>query len=63
MGKLEERKDGFFVLDAVVGSVHIKKVFTESEKTIAEVAEEPKQGGFYLDIPDIVPGKDGSTKA
>lgn len=52
MGKLEEKSDGFFVLDANVGAVHITKVFQEVEKSIDEVSGEPMEDGFYLDIPD-----------
>lgn len=52
MGKLEEKSDGFFVLDTNVGAIHITKVFQEVEKPLDEVSSEPMEGGFYLDVPD-----------
>ncbi len=54
MGKLEERSDGYYVLENVkVGMMTIPpKVFQEVEKPLEEVSKQPKSDGFYLDIPD-----------
>ncbi len=54
MGKLEERSDGYYVLEGVkVGKFTMPaKVFQEADKPVEEVSKEPKSGGFYLDIPD-----------
>lgn len=53
MGKLEEMSDGNFILDTIVGEVHITKVFKESNTPLDNVSKEPKSDGFYLNIPDI----------
>lgn len=54
MGKLEERSDGYYVLEGVkVGIINIPpKVFQEVTKPLEEVSKQPKSDGFYLDIPD-----------
>lgn len=54
MGKLEERSDGYYVLEDVkVGIITIPpKVFQEVDKPLEDVSKEPKSDGFYLDIPD-----------
>lgn len=54
MGKLEERSDGYYVLEGVkVGVVNIPtKVFQEVEKPLEGISKELKPDGFYLDIPD-----------
>lgn len=54
MGKLEERSDGYYVLEGVkVGKFTMPaKIFQEADKPAEEVSKEPKSGGFYLDIPD-----------
>lgn len=53
MGKLEEMSDGNYILDTIVGEVHITKVFKESDIPLDNVSKEPKSDGFYLNIPDI----------
>lgn len=54
MGKLEERSDGYYVLENVkVGMITIPtKVFQEVEKSSEEVSKLRRSDGFYLDIPD-----------
>lgn len=55
MGKLEERKDGYFFLENVkIGVVTIPtKVFKEIKNIpLEQISTEPKDNGFYLDIPD-----------
>lgn len=54
MGKLEERSDGYYVLqDVKVGIVNVQPmVFQKVEKPLEDVSEVPKSDGFYLDIPD-----------
>ena len=53
MGKLEEMSDGNYILDIMVGAVHITKVLKESDIPLDKVSKEPKSNGFYLNIPDI----------
>ena len=59
MGKLEERSDGYYVLEDVkVGAVTIPtKIFQVVDKPIEDVSKQPKSDGFYLDIPDIQDNK------
>lgn len=54
MGKLEERSDGYYVLEGVkVGEMNIPpKVFQIVDKPLDEVSKKPKPDGFYLNIPD-----------
>lgn len=53
MGKLEEKSDGYYVLEVRVGCIAIKKAFAESDKSLDEISSTPKTDGFFLDIPDI----------
>ncbi len=52
MGKLEEKSDGYYILEAQVGCVTIKKAFMDADKPLEEISTKPKSDGFYLDIPD-----------
>ena len=53
MGKLEERSDGYYVLEGVkVGIINIPPKVFQVEKPLEEVSKLPKSDGFYLDIPD-----------
>ena len=52
MGKLEEKSDGYFVLEVKIGNVIVKKIFKAVDIPLDEISEEPKVDGFYLDIPD-----------
>lgn len=51
MGKLEEKSDGYYVLEAKMGVVNIHKVFKEVEPD-TEISEKPMKNGFFLNIPD-----------
>lgn len=53
MGKLEEKSDGYYILEVTYGCVTIKKAFMESDKSLEEISTEPKKDGFYLKILDI----------
>lgn len=52
MGKLEERSDGYFVLDVQIGAIRVERAFMPADKPLEEVSEEPMDDGFYLEIPD-----------
>ncbi len=52
MGKLEERSDGYFVLDVQLGAIRVERAFMPSDKPLEAVSEEPMDGGFVLIIPD-----------
>ena len=54
MGKLEQKSDGYYVLEDVkIGVVTIPtKVFKEVNIPLDKVSKEPKANGFYLEIPD-----------
>lgn len=52
MGKLEEKADGYFILDVKVGCITIKKAFMLADKPTEEISTDSKPDGFYLDIPD-----------
>ena len=52
MGKLEEKSDGYYVLEVTVGATHVKMAFQEADKPLEEISEKPATDGFYLDIPD-----------
>lgn len=51
MVKLEERSDGYFILEINLGYIVIKKIFKEMDIPMSEVSNEPKSDGFYLNIP------------
>ena len=52
MGKLEEKSDGYYILEAKVGCVEVKKALMDADRPLEEISTEPKADGFYLDIPD-----------
>jgi hypothetical protein len=52
MGKLEEKSDGYYILEVTVGCVTIKKALMDADKPMEEISTEPKTDGFYLNIPD-----------
>lgn len=52
MGKLEEKSDGYYILEVTVGCVTIKKALMDVDKPMEEISTEPKTDGFYLNIPD-----------
>lgn len=63
MGKLEEKSDGYYVLEVRIGCTAIKKAFAKSDKPLDEISSTPKADGFFLDIPDIdVNNKDVDSK-
>lgn len=53
VGKLEEKSDGYYILEAQIGCLTIKKAFQEANKPLDEISKTPKPDGFYLNIPDI----------
>lgn len=52
MGKLEERSNGYFVLEVTFGPVVVKRAFMASDIPLEQIPEERKTDGFYLYIPD-----------
>ena len=52
MGTLEQKSDGYYVLDVTIGCVTIKKAFMDSDKPLDEISDERKPDGFFLHIPD-----------
>lgn len=55
MGKFEEKSDGYFILEAQIGCITIKKAFMESDKPLDEISKIPAKDGFYINIPNIKP--------
>ena len=53
MGKLEQRADGYYILETQVGCISIKKAFQDADKPLNEISKNAKPDGFYLEIPDI----------
>lgn len=53
MGKLEQKKDGYYILDVKIGLLTVKKALMDSDKPLEEIPEEPMADGFYLEIPDV----------
>lgn len=53
MGKLEQRSDGYYILEAQIGCISIKKAFQDSDKPLNEISKNAKPDGFYINIPDI----------
>jgi len=56
MGKLEQKADGYYVLDVTIGCMTFKKAFMDADKPLEEISDEPKPDGFFLHIPEY--GKD-----
>ena len=52
MGKLEEKSNGYYILEVKIGCVTVKKAFKTSDIPIEEIPTTPKSDGFYLEIPD-----------
>lgn len=53
MGKLEEKSDGYYILEVTFGCVTIKKALMDADKPLEDISTEPKKDGFYLKISDI----------
>lgn len=49
---VEEKSDGYYILEVTVGCVTIKKALMDADKPMEEISTEPKTDGFYLNIPD-----------
>lgn len=52
MGKLEEKSDGYYVLEVKIGNLKIEKTLMDADKPLEEISKVPKSDGFYLEIPD-----------
>lgn len=52
MVKLEEKSDGFYVLEVEIAGYSVTKIFQEVDKPLEEISETPMPEGFYLNIPD-----------
>ena len=52
MVKLEEREDGYYVLEAKHEGVTLVKAFMDADKPLSEVAQKPKANGFVLIVND-----------
>ena len=52
MVRIEERSDGYYILEVEIGCLKIKKALMDSDKPLEEISTEQKQDGFYLNIPD-----------
>ena len=52
MVKLEQRADGYYVLEAIIGCTKVEKVFMDADKPLEDVSTEHKADGFFLNIPD-----------
>lgn len=52
MLKLEEKSDGYYILEATFGAITIQKAFMDADKTLEEISENPMPDGFKLEIPD-----------
>lgn len=52
MGKLEQKSDGYYILEVTLGCVTIKKALMDADKPLEEISTEPKSDGFCLEIPD-----------
>lgn len=52
MGKLEQKSDGYYVLDVTIGCMTFKKAFMDADKPLEEISDEPKPDGFFLHIPE-----------
>ncbi len=48
MVKLEEKSDGYYVLETCIGCIAVKKAFIESDKPLDEISSTPKTDGFFL---------------
>lgn len=57
MGKLEQKSDGYYILDVTIGCLTVKKAFKDADKSLEEISDQPMTNGFYLQIPDIDPPK------
>ena len=53
MGKLEQRADGYYILETKIGCISITKAFQDADKPLDEISKNAKPNGFYLEIPDI----------
>lgn len=52
MGKLEEKSDGYYILEVTIGCMTLKKAFMDADKPIEEISDLPKSDGFFLAIPE-----------
>lgn len=52
MGKLEEKSDGYYILEVKIGCIVIKKALMDADKPLEKISTVPKSDGFYLNIPD-----------
>lgn len=53
MGKLEEKSDGYYILEVEIGCVTVKKAFMDADKPLEEISAMPMPDGFYLEISDV----------
>lgn len=52
MGELQSKSNGYFILNATVGTVTVEKALMQSDKPLEEIKQLPKTDDFYLHIPD-----------
>lgn len=57
MGKLEQKSDGYYILEVNVGNSIVKKAFMDADKPLDEISTVPTTNGFYLNILDLPDGK------
>lgn len=52
MGKLEQKSDGYYVLEVTIGCLTVKMALMDADKPLEEISTERKTDGFYLYIPE-----------
>lgn len=52
MVKLEQKSDGYYILEVQAGCMTVTKAFMDADKPLEEISTEPMPDGFCLDIPD-----------